>query len=53
MTDLYEAGDINQSEGADDIDVDDDSTTVDDIDDEVGDGQRGRATRTAGRRWPC
>ena len=33
MTDLYEAGDINQSGGADD-DFDDD----DDVDDEVGEG---------------
>jgi hypothetical protein len=40
VTDLYEAGDINQSEGADDIDdVDDlDDDDGDDIDDEVGAG---------------
>ena len=42
MTDLYEAGDINQSEGADDIDdeVDDldDGDDVGDTDDEVGAG---------------
>ena len=45
MTDLYEAGDINQSEG-DDVDVDDvddlddidDSNEIDDDDDEVGAG---------------
>ena len=46
MTDLYEAGDINQSEDADDDDVDD----VDDIEDEGGRRQRARATRTVGRR---
>ena len=46
MTDLYEAGDINQSEGADDDiddgddidDIDDDIDDGDDIDDEVGAG---------------
>ena len=39
MTDLYEAGDINQSEGADDIDDEvDDLDDGDDIDDEVGAG---------------
>jgi len=42
VTDLYEAGDINQSEGADDIDdeVDDldDGDDVGDTDDEVGAG---------------
>ena len=39
MTDLYEAGDINQSEGADDdIDDVDDLDDGDDIDDEVGAG---------------
>ena len=40
MTDLYEAGDINQSEGADDDDIDDvdDLDDGDDIDDEVGAG---------------
>ena len=39
MTDLYEAGDINQSDtGDDDIDDDDDSDDIDDIDDEAGEG---------------
>jgi uncharacterized protein len=39
VTDLYEAGDINQSEGADDIDDEvDDLDDDDDTDDEVGAG---------------
>ncbi len=36
MTDLYEAGDINQSEAGDD-DIDD----IDDVDNEVGEGNEG------------
>jgi uncharacterized protein len=39
VTDLYEAGDINQSEGADDIDDEvDDLDDDDDTDDDVGAG---------------
>ena len=46
MTDLYEAGDINQSENADD-DFDD----ADDIEDEAGTGNE-LSEQDGGRPWP-
>ncbi len=46
MTDLYEAGDINQTDGGSDADVDM-------ADDEAEFGQRARANPTRARRWRC
>ena len=64
VTDLYEAGDINQTDGGDvddEVDDDDDDDEDDDeVDDELDEvdevcrrGERAHRGRTVARRWRC